>query len=180
YVNVVVWTCDPRIVENPYNPFILFDFQENALLEVLKAIGKGHDVLFEKSRDEGASWLNLLAIDHKWKFFRFLAFGLVSRSEPLVDKKNDPDCLMWKLDLIRTWQPLWLAPTELYVDRNNLSLMNKLTGSSITGASTTSDVNRGGRKTAILMDEFAKVLDGFGMLKATRDATRCRIFNFTP
>ncbi len=53
-------------------------------------------------------------------------------------------------------------------------------GSCIDGESTTGDVGRGGRRQAILCDEFASVEEGGRVLSATRDNTHCRLFNSTP
>ena len=52
----------------------------------------------------------------------------------------------------------------------------------IDGESTTGNVAVGDRRTAIGLDEFSKVdvNEGFQILSATRDVTRCRIFNSTP
>jgi hypothetical protein len=97
--------------------------------------------------------------------------------EDLVDKKNEPDCLFWKIDFLLSYLPGWMLPA---MERQKLSLANLETGSTITGSSTTSETSRGGRKTAILFDEFAAVPEGYSMLSASRDAANCRIFNSTP
>ncbi len=175
YVNAFVWTYDPRQPE-PAIPFITWDYQDEALITMERVIGN-EDVAIEKSRDMGASWLALTAFEYRWHFKPLQAFLMVSRTEDFVDKKNDPDCLFWKIDFILANQPKWLVPA---FDRNKLSLANMDNQSTLTGASTTSDTARGGRKTAILLDEFASVPDGYAMLNATRDATDCRIFNSTP
>lgn len=41
-------------------------------------------------------------------------------------------------------------------------------------------MGRGGRRTGILLDEFAAVEEGYNVLAATRDTTDCRLFNSTP
>jgi hypothetical protein len=199
YVNVFCWTFDPRedvdplegddeeedalffaenLVARPKEvPFILYDYQEESLRTLVAAIRRGRDVAIEKSRDMGASWVCLVALEWLWKFQRGQCFLLVSRTEDFVDKKNNPDCLFWKLDFLQTTQPLWLVPAT---KRAKLSLWNGETCSSFNGSSTTGETARGGRQTAILLDEFASVPDGKAMLAATRDATSCRIFNSTP
>ncbi len=175
YVNSFVWTYDPRQTE-PAIPFITWDYQDEALLLMDKVVGN-QDIAIEKSRDMGASWLALTVFEYRWHFKPLQAFLMVSRTEDFVDKKNDPDSLFWKIDFILGNQPRWLIPA---FDRNKLSIANMDNQSTLTGASTTSDTARGGRKTAILLDEFASVPDGYAMLNATRDATDCRIFNSTP
>jgi hypothetical protein len=102
---------------------------------------------------------------------------LGSRTEDYVDKKGDRKSLMWKVDCIIQNQPRWLHPNfyRIYLHFENLD-----NGSTIEGESTTGDFARGGRWTKIMLDEFAAVEpDGQKVLKATRDATRRRVFNST-
>lgn len=170
------WTFAPvAFPDQPYRPFVLWPYQEIALANLCGSIGV-RDVIIDKSRDAGASWLCLLAFMWRWQFRAGQSLLLVSRTENYVDKKNEPDSLFWKCDMLLERQPKWLLPR---FERNNMSLANLDNGSTITGASTTGDVGRGGRKTAILLDEFAAVQDGYSMLSATRDATRTRIINST-
>lgn len=177
YADLFAYTYNPKsFPDNPARPFILWPYQETALLKICEAIGK-HDIPVKKSRDAGASWLCLLAFEWRWHFRKGQSFLLVSRVEDLVDKKNEPDCLFWKLDFLHEHQPKWMVPRK---DRNSKTLYNLDNGSSITGSSTTGEAGRGGRKTAILLDEFAAVPDGYAMLSATRDATDTRVMNSTP
>jgi len=177
FVNVFLWTYNPKEHPTcPVIPFVTWDYQKDAFLKMADAIGE-RDMLIEKSRDMGASWMCIIVFFWRWLFYPEQTFLLVSRVEELVDKKNDPDCLMWKLDFMIKHLPLWMVPNY---DRKKLSLANKENGSSIIGSSTTSETSRGGRRTALLFDEFAAVDNGYGMLSASRDNTRCRFFNSTP
>ena len=45
---------------------------------------------------------------------------------------------------------------------------------------TTSAAGVGGRRTAIFIDEFSRIEEGYALLAGTADTTNCRIFNFTP
>jgi hypothetical protein len=85
--------------------------------------------------------------------------------------------MMWKLDFLLDHQPRWLAPA---FTRTKMHLTNQETGSSIDGESTNSNFGRGDRRTCVILDEFAAVENGHAILRATRDVTRCRIFNSTP
>ena len=123
------------------------------------------------------SWIYIICTEWCWHFKDLQSFLYVSRVQDLVDKTEDPDCLMWKLDFIHKNQPRWLLPS---INRNKLHIYNIDNGSTIDGASTTGEVGRGGRRTAILLDEFASVPEGHAVLSATRDTTRCRLFNSTP
>src|SRR5690606_6830422 len=46
--------------------------------------------------------------------------------------------------------------------------------------STNADLGRGGRRKAIMLDEFAAAENGPEILAATADAAPCRIYNSTP
>lgn len=175
YVNFACWTFDPR--KRPsIIPFITWDYQDKGLERLFDSINS-NDVLIEKSRDMGASWLILTVFQHSWQFLDLCTFLMVSRNEDLVDKPDDPDSLFWKVDFLLEHQPKWMRPR---LTRTSLKLLNEDTGSTIIGASTTSETSRGGRKTAILFDEFAAVTDGAAMLSASRDNTNSRFFNSTP
>ncbi len=104
---------------------------------------------------------------------------LVSRNEDYVDKPGNSKSLFWKIDFIHKYLPGWLQPKQT---RTKLRLTNEDNGSTIDGESTTGDVARGDRRTAIGLDEFAAfdIDSGYRALASTRDATKCRIFNSTP
>lgn len=175
YINTFVFTYDPRRVPSAL-PFITYDYQDEAILSIENALGR-NDLFIEKSRDMGASWLCIFGFEYRFHFRTLQSFLCVSRKEDLVDKTEDPDCLFWKVDFIHKNQPGWLRPN---VNRTKLHIYNIDNGSTIDGSSTTGDVGRGGRRTGILLDEFASVDDGHAVLRATRDTTTCRLFNSTP
>ncbi len=180
YVNTFVWTYDPRLLPKSTKiPFITFEFQDEALLDIVDHILTGQDLLIEKSRAAGASWLILIAYKWLWTFYDMQSFRLVSRDENLVDKTEDPDCLFWKLLFIIKHEPDYIMQESNYT-KTHLHLRNRLNGSVINGNSTTGDVARGGRCSSMMLDEFASVPQGYEILKATFPVTNCRIFNSTP
>ncbi len=176
WVNAFCWTFDPRKKINTI-PFVTWPFQDKALTTLDKHCGYD-DIGIEKSRDMGASWLCLLLFLHQWSFFPGRAFQLISRREALVDSSSDPDSLFWKLDFLLRHQPKFLVP---HFRRTKLHLENLDLGSSMDGASTTADVGRGGRRWAMLIDEFGAFEpgDSHGVNAATADNTNCRIYNST-
>lgn len=178
YVNAFCWTYDPRLKVSTV-PFITYPYQDESILKVNESIATGEDLLIAKSRDMGASWLILTAFQHRWRFMHGQSFLVVSRNEDYVDKAGNPKSLFWKFDFLHKNMPGWMLPN---LTRTRLRLSNDDNGSSIDGESTTGDVARGDRRTAIMLDEFAafESNDGYRALSATRDATRCRIFNSTP
>jgi len=175
FCNAFVWTYDPR-KEPSTLPFITYPYQDECILDIVAALGN-NDLLIEKSRDMGATWFCLLPLYWSFTFEEMKTYLVVSRKEDLVDKTEDPDCLFWKLDFIHECLPTWMRSN---MNRQRLHFYNQDTGATIDGSSTTGDVGRGGRRTAVFLDEFASVDDGHAVLRATRDMTNCRFFNSTP
>jgi hypothetical protein len=65
-------------------------------------------------------------------------------------------------------------------NRTQMHLHFHETNSTIDGSSTTGDVSRGGRTTAIGLDEFAFAPESYAMLRACRASSDCRMYNSTP
>lgn len=188
YVNAFCYTYAPKLYpKTPVMPFITYQFQDHAIMTIAECIERGRDFAMPKSRDMGASLMGLQVFEWQWHFQDYQTFLLVSRNEDYVDKRGNPKALFWKLDFLHEHQPRWLLPTGRWLgskdpNRKMLHLANADTGSVIDGESTTGDVARGDRRTAIFVDEFGafNIDDGFRVLKSTRDATDCRGFNSTP
>jgi hypothetical protein len=139
-------------------PFITWAVQDEFIGELQDAIDGGHDTLINKSRDMGASWLCLSVLHWYWQFRPPVSFLEVSRKEELVDKAGSMDSLFEKHRYLLRWQPAWLRPRR--IDDKYMHLGNLDLGSAIEGESTNGDAGRGGRKTAVLLDEFAAVPNG--------------------
>jgi hypothetical protein len=189
WVNAFVWTFRQKMVNdqgeevpcighNAHWPFITYLVQDEAILELQECIRLGDDAGIDKSRDMGASWLCLALLHHFWQFIEGTTFLEVSRNEAEVDVRGDMDTLFEKHRYINRMQPRWLIPSV--IRDNHMNLGNEDTGSTIMGETTNGDVGRGGRKTAILLDEFAAVQNGEEIDNSTADTTACRIFNSTP
>ncbi|GAG27935.1 unnamed protein product, partial [marine sediment metagenome] len=103
WLNTFFWLYEPRprIVDGitlPHKiPFITWLPQDRAILKILKHLGFD-DIVVEKSRGEGASWIGVAIVLHYWIFRDMSAMGLVSRNEAAVDNPEDPDSLFWKID----------------------------------------------------------------------------------
>jgi len=181
YINGFAWTYDPRAEPFRRIPMILYpSYQVDGLKEIIAAINS-HDLFIEKSRDMGVSWLCLLAFEWAWHFYDLMSFLLISRNEDCVDKADNPKALFWKIDFFHQYLPRWLMPPGYDSScRSKLHMHNPFTGSVIDGESTTGSAARGDRRSGILLDEFADVAEGYRVLRSTRDATKCRIFNSTP
>jgi hypothetical protein len=162
----------------PHVPFITWAVQDDAILKLTDAIENGHDALISKARDMGASWLCLAVFQWYWQFRPQTTFLELSRKETLVDRPGDMDSLFEKHRYLLRRQPQWLVPQR--IKDNRLHLENTDTGSVLIGESTNKDAGQASRKTAILLDEFARVAEGDEIDLSTADTTACRIFNSTP
>lgn len=186
YVNAFGWTYDPREDDCKELPFITWEFQDQAFLEVKRAIGH-YDLFLEKSRTMGASWIIVTGLEHVWHFVKMARCGLISRNEGYVDDTENPKSLFWKIDFLHGHQPRWLLPPGRWrgakdPNRKKMHLLNADLGGTIDGEACTGDCFRGDRLGVIMLDEFASFpqADGFKADDATKDATNCRIINSTP
>lgn len=179
WLNTFGWTFNPQLKTDPVLPFITWPAQDDYLKMLDDCIGV-EDCGVKKSREEGATWLTLAIFTWHLLFRRDEAFLIVSRKEKLVDNAEDPDSLFWKIRFLINNQPGFLRPRMSR--QKHMYLKNLETQTTIVGESTTGDIGIGGRKTAMLLDEFSMfaLKDGFNVLKGTADVTRCRIFVATP
>jgi hypothetical protein len=143
-------TYDPRL-KMPFIPFILFPKQKEYIYWLSNLIEIKSDGLMEKSRDVGASWLNMAFAIWALCYMPGVKVGFGSRKEKYVDCIGDPDSLFEKGRLIltklpREFKPNYTAPF--------MKIMNHDTGATITGEAG-DNIGRGGRNTIYLKDESA-------------------------
>jgi len=203
WINAFIWQNDPRKKEEEsraerVGPFCTWPIQERALLKeahvpwddtddrpedigIMWAIDHGEDLLVEKSRDMGASWLLLLALFWCWRFRRWQKFLVISRNEDAVDDPKDPDSLLWKADFFMKYLPDWLQPEGYnpHSHRQSMVFENPEYECYVNGQASTGKAGVGGRATAMLIDEFSQIREDFEVLHRTSDTTDCRLFNGT-
>jgi hypothetical protein len=170
-------TGKSRPSESDIVPFIPWAVQRLHLTEIEQAVILGHDLLTEKSRDMGATWMHIYVFHHQWLFVPGRLFLEMSRVETDVDGADNPRCLFVKHDIINKWLPEWQLPA---IARTRMHLVNKDNGSRIDGESSNKAAGSGDRRHAILMDEAAKMENGDKIKAATADVTPCRLVNSTP
>lgn len=175
------WTFDPRLPQ-PHQPFELYPYQEDALQAVMASIEHGEDLLIEKSRDMGISWLILLTFQYYWLFREGSNFHLGSRKQEAVDRKGDISTLFEKLRYNLDWLPNWMKPAgwQASVHDNLLRLINPKNGNVITGESSNENFGRGGRYKAVLFDEFPFWPGQEAAYASAGQSTPCRIVVGTP
>lgn len=159
-------------------PFITWDVQDQALVDLYDSIVYSKDILINKSRDMGASWLCVAIFQWFWQFRPGTDFLELSRKESLVDKRGSMKSLFEKHRYLLKFQPSWLRPRR--IQDNVLLLRNLDNGSTITGESTQGDAGQGDRVTAVLLDEFARVKEDQEIDLALSDTSVCKIYNSTP
>jgi len=157
WINTFCQTKDPRKVPDIL-PFICYPYQEETILQVQEAIDKKTDLLIEKSRDAGASWIILYVFTHKWLFEKGSDFRVGSRKEEYVDKLNDIDTLLEKIRFNIKRLPTWMLPKNFNYDDHlgYMRILNPENGNAILGESANPSFGSGGRRKAILLDEFSK------------------------
>jgi hypothetical protein len=184
WIDAYVWQFNPKSVGTAsleLGPFVTWDYQRAAVRKVLDCIDRKRDLVIEKSRDMGASWLCLLVMAWGMLFHGSKKFLCVSRNEKAVDDR-DPDSLFWKLDFLfgfngqTGWLPRWMVPP---LERTELYFGNPTNGSYITGQAPTKAAGVGGRATAVFLDEFSQLREAQEILDRTSDTSGCRIFNGT-
>jgi len=175
------WTFQPKREQSLYKhlPFVTWDVQDECIEELIRCVRYGGDLLVDKSREMGATWIVLGAFFAEWLLVPDSTFLVISRKEEYVWKKGNPDTLYWKLEYLLKNLPIWITPKS---DLSERHLLNLDIGSVIDGESTNSDVGAGGRRQAIMCDEFARVnaADASWIADTLSDTTPARIFNSTP
>jgi hypothetical protein len=181
WFNNFCWTFDPRLPQ-PHRPFRLYPYQVEALHEIVSAIEEGHDLLVEKSRDMGISWLILLVFQYYWLFREGANFHLGSRKQESVDRKGDISTLLEKLRYNLDWLPGWMKPAnyQSHQHDNLLRLLNPANGNVITGESSNENFGRGGRYKAVLFDEFPFWPTQDAAYASAGQSTPCRLAVGTP
>lgn len=157
--NAFFYTYDPREHDKHQQPFCTYDYQDEAILRLVDDIAHGRDLIIEKSRDMGVSWLVIGVFIWFWLNPKGGAdFLLGSRIQDYVDEKGNMRTLMEKCRYIVNRLPKWLKPKgyRAKLHDNFMKLRNPETGASTTGESNNPNFSTGGRYRAILFDEFAK------------------------
>jgi hypothetical protein len=175
FVNLFLWTFDPRAMKEgkvPVNPFATWEIQDEYLNLLARWMGE-KDIVCEKSRDQGVTWLTLAFF--VWDFcFGQNRHGLTaSWKEDYVFSLKNPQTLFWKINFMLEKLPGWLRPNIVQVKE---SFCNIDRDNYITGESTTADLGRAGRNSYIFLDEFAKMEGGYSIEESTRAVSDSRCF----
>ena len=183
--NGFFYTLDVRKRPRHNQPFCTYeDYQDKTILDIVGHINGKRDLVLEKSRDMGASWMVIGSFF--WVWLNPAGGGdflLGSRIEDYVDKAGDMRTLIQKARYLLYRLPPWLLPDGFNRNKhdNFMRLLNPETGATITGESNNANFSTGGRYAAVLFDEFAKwETTDTPAWTAAGDATPCRIAISTP
>jgi len=191
FLNFAGWCYEPRAVQK-IKPFVTWPHQDPVALAMDEAIDVAQerfdttqeplDVLLEKSRAQGGTYLYLNIFLRRWLRDPMFSAGLVTRNEDLVDSLRDADTILWKFDWALRMLPEWLIPRgfdwRTHRSLTDHSRVNPETGALVVGYSANQDVGRGGRKTVFACDEigakdFIKGGKDRAVLEALHDVANC-------
>jgi hypothetical protein len=184
WVNTFAWTNNVmHRADDPVVPFVTFAKQDELLEEIEYCIEHKKHLVICKSRDVGATWLVLALYFWRWLFRRNQTFMVASRTEELVDgKQDDTDTLFYRLEFFYEYTPFWMRPEGSLYRCTKGSLVNKRDRNVINGTAHSAELGRGGKRTSMMVDEFAAytMRQGWRALDASQFGARSRIFNSTP
>lgn len=179
FINNFCFTNFPR---NPNGiddcPFVLYKFQEWAVIEWVQNIIDGEDFLVEKSREMGISWL--MAAICLWFFMFHDNFTCLLGSYKLdyVDTGGiDPNTHMGRIHYMLDKLPLWMQPNY---DRKEGKFTNKDNASIIKGETSTENFGRAGRYKVVFLDEMAFWDSGEKSFSSCRQSAHSRAVVSTP
>lgn len=182
FIDYFGFTFDPRLPgEEATLPFLLYDYQRELVREMVVRIDQGRDLLVEKSRDMGVTWVVLAVLSWFWLFRPGFQALLGSRKEDYVDNHQMGSLfgnLAWFIDHL----PGWLLPVGFDLKRHRrwMKLVNPANGAAILGESSNPNYARGGRFSVIIMDEAAFWPDIEAVWRSTSQSSPCRILVSTP
>lgn len=177
------WIQNPRAetLEEKNIPFLLWDYQETAAEEIIRAILLGYDLPIEKSRDLGLSWLLIAIFVWGWNFHGWDLLVGGQKAEN-VDTKGNIKSLLEKARYICERSPTWLIPD--ISDKNfnkKMLLKHPKNGASLAGESNNTNFGRSDRRKAILFDEYTSwEQTDRAAWQSCSSTTRCRLPLSTP
>jgi len=189
-----LWTHEPRpqilraygteFIGNPTLPFLLFDFQKEAVLKIVDAIDSGRDLLIDKSRDMGVTWLVLSTLLwYWWKQDSGNEFLLGSRKYDYVDKKDSADTLFEKVryNLYRLHPRFFPKKFDANKNDNVGFIFNPDNENFFRGEANNANFATSGRYKAVFTDEYSKWEETDEQAWTSMgDSTMCRIAVSTP
>jgi phage terminase large subunit len=148
FINLCVYTYDPRRKENKKVPFFLYQRQKEFIFWLWERYKLKENGMVDKCRDVGASWCFVAFSVWMMIFQKESAIGIYSYKSDAVDKNGEIDSLLEKVRFILNNLP---EKIKIYPMCNFMLIKNN--DSSISGLS--GEEPRGGRKSILFKDECA-------------------------
>jgi hypothetical protein len=161
FVNFACWIIEPRDeTGDSLLPFCTWSNQDPVMAALAFYAGRRRDIVGDKSRAQGASWMVVALFVWILLFRKRKILGFMSKDEPTADDPKDPSSLGWKIDFIIRNLPVWMRPPGIEVNGPNRSTTNHtwtnvLTDSTIKGYAANKTSGQGGRFTTFFLDEAA-------------------------
>ncbi len=149
------WLINPK-EDDPTTreiPFHLWPRQRDLVEFLLGCRRAGKTGLVNKARELGVSWTCMLLCQHALLFESRFSAKVGSRKEEFVDSQSE-DSLFGKL---RSNYRMLPAHLKASIKQKYMAIRNTDSMSEIIGEATNAGFSRGGRKTIMLLDEFAHV-----------------------
>lgn len=162
---------------------VLFDYQAWAIRDLWEHIARGKgDVLIEKARDLGITWIVLYLFLHFWLFYANSNFLISSYREQEVDFQGNMSTLFPKLRFVLDRLPAWMLPKAWDPKKHAtyMRIANPDNGSAIIGSAPVPNFGRSGRYKALFFDEFAQWEHSVAAYNASSRTSDIRIFLSTP
>ena len=186
--NTALFTYDPRQPMGLKNrPFIIRPKQSILIDEIAEAINDQHNLIVDKSREEGATEIITKMMALYWWLKPQVYFLVGSRKEDLVDRSVEykdgrlvgPHQTLFHKIMYGIFNlPVWV---KINISKKNCFLQNLDNASMIEGESTNESFGAGNRATAVLVDEVARIEPDVAqyIIDNIQDTSPCCIYNST-
>lgn len=145
-------------------PFFLFDYQKDIIAKFREAEASGKDVeiLIDKPRGMGLTWLLVAYFNWKWMFQPNWTAFILSRTEVEVDDgtQTPNNSIFSKFRWMLAHMPNWALPDGFQPKKekgtstdSTLKIINPVLKSGIFGSSTNSNAGRSRRYSLVFVDE---------------------------
>jgi hypothetical protein len=172
-------TIDPRNAgskKTSFLPFILFPIQKEFCHCLVNCVQDKENLLCEKSRDMGVTWLACAMSVWYFLFFQDVVIGWGSRKEMLVDRIGDPDSIFEKMRKILESLPFFLLPYK-FDTKNHSSYMKIINpeNHSVIRGEAGDNIGRGGRSLIMFKDESSYYIHADKIEAALGDNTNTQV-----
>jgi len=186
------WMHEPRLPEvglPSMIPFIMYPKQQEIFEDIHTCWRSRQNLLVEKSREAGISWIACAYVVWQWIFTGGFTAILASEKEEKVDQIGSMKPLFGKIRYILYHLPAWMLPAgfqknmiqvlEPSVYDNHRRIQNPDNRSEITGEAGV-NIGRSGRASIVIIDESQEIQTADLLDRSLESVTNCRVDIGTP